>query len=349
MPVAKVGCNGGVTCASACIDQQDLIDAPELTAYIVDYNEEVDKLSLEQYYTINKIVRERKEAPEAKSIMDYMMKHTITMEMVGNMSSTNGRSDEGNETDSQYMENYAAAGPNSENRPSGLYQMMLSQITGFTLKGVIWYQGEADVEKGSMYSKLFSKMIECWRRDWKDELPFLFVQLAPFGQWLYSQGDKFPIVRKQQEMVSKTINDTYMVSVSDAGDEFDIHPKNKRPVGYRLALCARNKVYRENLLSDAPEVSEFKKEGKVIILSFLHCEGLYITGNTLEAVKIYVDNSKVNDFEYKIDGEKLLLISEQFEQVRWFRIEFASTGYYKVNLYNIAGIPAKPFLFEGMA
>ncbi|HHV10812.1 MAG TPA: sialate O-acetylesterase [Clostridiales bacterium] len=347
VPVAIVGCNWGGTSASAWIEEEYLAADQELSSYLTDYEAQETKLDLEQYYRINKIIRQGKEMPESKKIMDYLMRNSInSMEMIQELVSASGQTTSSPEQDKLYAENYAAVGPNSENRPSGLYKMMLSRISGYTSKGVIWYQGENDAAKAGLYTKLFSKMIECWRRDWKDDLPFLFVQLPPFGQWMNSTGDQFIIVREQQEAVSKTVKDSYMISISDVGDEYDIHPKRKKPVGHRLALCARNKVYGEDILSDAPEAKSIKKKGRVVIVSFLHGEGLHMEGNSLNAIRISVDDTEVNNIGLRIEGDQLIITSEQFEQAKQVTVEFAKTGYYQVNLYNKADIPAKPFLMQ---
>lgn len=85
-------------------------------------------------------------------------------------------------------------------------------------------------------------MIGCWRESFCQELPFLFVQLAPYGTWLGGTGEKYPELRRRQEMVSRRVPGAYMTSVMDLGMYEDIHPKHKKEVGERLALLARGKV-----------------------------------------------------------------------------------------------------------
>lgn len=139
-----------------------------------------------------------------------------------------------------------ALGPHSPGRPGALYHNMVEKIAGFSIRGVLWYQGEADDSHAELYGKLFTELIKCWRRSWGYDLPFLFVQLAPFKKWLGEVGDRYPILRKQQEKVSKTVKDTWMTSIMDAGMEYDIHPKDKKTVGRRLALLALGKIYGTN-------------------------------------------------------------------------------------------------------
>lgn len=133
---------------------------------------------------------------------------------------------------------------------------MLKEIIGYSAQGVIWYQGETDDKKPQMYGKLFSAMIACWRRDWKeknaamDRLPFLFVQLAPFGTWRDNSSESYPVLRCQQEFVSKSVQDVYMTCISDIGNVYDIHPKVKKPVGQRLAQLAVKYIYGMDILAD---------------------------------------------------------------------------------------------------
>lgn len=138
-------------------------------------------------------------------------------------------------------------GPRScknSNRPCGLYECMVNRVLPYTIKGVIWYQGESDDHKPNSYAKLFSNMIENWRTDWKDaELPFVFVQL-PCHRNEYDQDFKhWCIIRQQQEKVWRQIKNTYMTCALDLGQFNDIHPKAKRKVGERLEENAMANVY----------------------------------------------------------------------------------------------------------
>lgn len=91
-------------------------------------------------------------------------------------------------------------GPYNFNRPCGLYEQMLSALIPFSIKGVLWYQGESDAgELAPMYDKLLSGLIRAWRSNWQDNFPFLLVQLAPFGEWLSCDSKGYTIVREKQE------------------------------------------------------------------------------------------------------------------------------------------------------
>ena len=234
-------------------------------------------------------------------------------------------------------------GPWYERRPGGLYETMLKKVHPYAIKGVIWYQGETDEKHPEQYKTVFSRMIRCWRDLWQEELPFLFVQLAPFGQWLACGSENYPTVRESQQWVSKEVPNTWMASIGDAGMQWDIHPKDKLPVGHRLALLARGHVYGQPILCDAPELESAQKRGGQILLRFAHAAGLHKTCDALQAmVGIDASGESREITTARIENDTLILTD--CEDI--CALAFARTGYYEVNLYNAAGIPAKPFEVE---
>ncbi|GFZ27379.1 sialate O-acetylesterase [Lactobacillus corticis] len=235
-------------------------------------------------------------------------------------------------------------GPFDERRPGALYKFMLKTIAPFTARGFIYYQGESDEKRASIYGDVMKALITSWRKLWNEEMPFLFVQLAPFGEMLGTTGVHFPEVRRQQEKVSKDVANTYMISTSDAGMYWDVHPKHKRVVGERLALMATGKIYGEDILCEAPEFVEAKRTSEGIDLYFANADGLKIKGekvNDLTVTDAYIQEVEVKQFD--ISENVLHLIGDFPESVT---ITFATTPYYEVNLYNAAEIPAKPFMVK---
>lgn len=148
-------------------------------------------------------------------------------------------------------------GPYHKNRPGCLYEQMILPIRDYAIKGVLWYQGENDVHHAPLYSCLFTALIAQWRNIWGPDIPFIFAQLAPFERWLTLDGEGFPELRRQQELVSRTVPNCWMISTSDAGMRYDIHPKEKKVLGHRFFLQAVDKVYGKSCLADAPEFQIF--------------------------------------------------------------------------------------------
>lgn len=327
VPVGIIGCNWGGTPACAWMDRKYL-EGTEGEAWVDEYEEAVKDLDLEAYERdfLANPANDRTHELE-KPEMELLMKIGLTPEQ-----------------QIKFMEVNSVAplpmGPRYERRPGGLYETMLKKVHPFAVRGAIWYQGETDADyHAAAYTAVFSQMIRCWRELWQEELPFLFVQLAPFRRWLSCNGLNYPVTRACQEQVSRTVPGTWMASIGDVGMEWDIHPKNKLPVGERLALLARGHVYGEALLCDAPEFVSAEKCGEEIVVSFAHAEGLHLADDALQAmVGVTAAGAEETLGGCVRDGQLILQNAADVTELR-----FAWADYYEVNLYNGAGIPAMPF------
>lgn len=135
--------------------------------------------------------------------------------------------------------------------PGSLYEHMVKQAAPYSVRGVLWYQGESDDVPGrnKLYKDMLAGLISDWRILWGDEtISFLIVQLPGFEKWMMNATkNQYSIIRSCQQYVTDTVKNTYLCSISDLGEEMDIHPKNKKDVGNRLALLARGHVYGEAL------------------------------------------------------------------------------------------------------
>lgn len=337
VPVGIVGCNWGGTTASAWTEESYLEADPALRVYLDEYRTTTKDLNLDEYIQRH---REALDVLESKAMVEAMRRV-----MFGNVSVW------------EYIKAIPLllkigrtgmpVGPRNQNAPSCLYHSMLSQISGFACRGVIWYQGESDDQKADIYDKLFSTMIRCWRDAWKEELPFLFVQLAPFGKWLGSTGEKYPILRQKQELVSKTVTGAYMASIMDVGDKKDIHPKRKRPVGERLALLARGKVYHEEILCEAPEFRKCDIQPGRLLMKFANAgERLELRGKKLQAISLTVNGRPISCDSASVMGDTLILSAKEISKDARMEVRFAWSGYCEVNLYNSVGLAAKPFAWN---
>ena len=137
------------------------------------------------------------------------------------------------------------------NLPSGLFNAMIAPLIPFSIKGIIWYQGEQSagtVENATLYAKLFPAMITTWRTHWKQgEIPFLFVQLPNYK----SPGADWPDLRESQ-FKTLSLPNTGMAVTIDVGEGSNLHPPDKADVGYRLSLVARHVAYGEKLVYTGP-------------------------------------------------------------------------------------------------
>ncbi len=243
-----------------------------------------------------------------------------------------------------YAEPVPNPGPLDPKRPGGLFDTMLLPLSPFKVRGFLWYQGESDNSHADIYDTVLSSLIRCWRDVWGEELPFLLVQLAPFRKWLHCDGGDYPLLRDQQERVASTVPRVWMASIMDSGMEKDIHPKRKKPVGERLALLALGKVYGREILCESPAFREAVLDGEGIVLSFDNARGgLILQGERLSAVDVCLDGRRVEDPEIKISGESVKIGLPELKRDSTVSVDFAWKDYCVVNLYNQAGLPARPF------
>ena len=333
IPIGVVGCNWGGTKACCWMDSDYLKDN-EGKAWLEWYEEGTRDLDVEAYKAAFRANPANDHSDPLSSPEDKMTYPGLTHEeQMGFLSSFT--------EEQRYKMFMPKIGPYSEGRPSGLYETMLTKVAPYTIRGVIWYQGEADVQKPTIYGTILGKLIECWRDLWKEQLPFLFVQLPPFEQWLLATGERYPELRKQQELVAKTVPDTWMISTSDDGMRWDIHPKHKKTIGKRLALLARGHIYGESVLCDPPEFLSALRVPEGIRINFRYADGLHLKGDMVNALIITdADGKEITPSKVSVVEDGLLITGEFPENST---ISFAMTGYYEVNLYNNADNPAKPF------
>ena len=129
-------------------------------------------------------------------------------------------------------------------RPFLLYNALINPFINLSIKGFCWYQGEANRMERESYTRLTQEMIKSWRHNFaQGNLPFYYVQVAPF---FYDKPDStladYAFFREAQENISR-LNNTEMVLTMDVGEARDLHPKNKKPIGIRLAKTALNRTY----------------------------------------------------------------------------------------------------------
>lgn len=328
VPVGIIGCNWGGTPACAWMDASNFNQEP-LRVFKEEYDSAAASMSEEEL--------ERK-SMEGWEYEDSYSHNIAWRAMMYGMNERDQKEWMEKNMDSPVI----PLGPYHHYRPAGLYEEMLKHLAPFSIKGVLWYQGESDADHGELYEKTFTALIRDWRELWQDELPFLFVQLAPFGKWLHIDGENYPVIRECQDLVSKKVKNTGMVSIMDLGMYEDIHPKQKIEVGERLALLARGKIYGEEILCESPEFVNAERNGNNLTLHFLYTgKSLMIKGNAIKSLTVKQGGNMLEIKEFVIDTKVTLtfeLLSEEPVE-----ISFAKAPYCEVNLFNEAGLPAKPF------
>lgn len=231
----------------------------------------------------------------------------------------------------------------SPQRPCGLYNAMIAPLMPYAIKGVIWYQGESNVGRAYEYRTLFPAMIRNWREDWgQGDFPFLFVQLAPFMKIVTEPEESAWAELREAQLLTLKTPKTGMAVITDVGDPDDIHPKQKEPVGARLALAARHIAYGERIVYSGPIYKSMKVEGNKIVLSFDHVgSGLVAKDGDLKGFTIAGEDRKFYNAQAEIKGNTVVVSCPQVERPIAVRYGWANCPV--VNLFNKEGLPASPF------
>ena len=154
--------------------------------------------------------------------------------------------------------------------PTALYNGQLRPLVGYAMRGVIWYQGEDNVNRSSFYADLFSTMIRGWRAEWQQgDFPFYYCQIAPYDYALIDWGRyNSAELREQQARVETMVPNCRMAVLMDAGLEYGIHPRKKRQAGERLAILALANTYGVKGLPEFAVYSGVEFQGNTAVISF---------------------------------------------------------------------------------
>ncbi len=225
-----------------------------------------------------------------------------------------------------------------------LYNGMINPLIPYAIRGAIWYQGESNAGRADQYRTLFPDMIRCWRRNWGDsDFTFLCVQLAPFKTVQPNPGDsEWAELREAQLLATKTLPKVGMAVITDVGEQGDIHPRKKEPVGARLALAARGIAYGEKIEYSGPAYKSMAVQGSDAVLSFDHVDGgLEARGSELKGFAICGPDHKFVWAKAEIRGDKVIVSSPSVTEP--VAVRYGWADYPVVNLWNKSGLPATPF------
>jgi sialate O-acetylesterase len=221
----------------------------------------------------------------------------------------------------------------------GLYNGKIAPLVPYAIRGVIWYQGEANTMPGKaeFYQYQLPLLVQDWRARWGQELPFAWVQLPNFK----GAGRDWPTVREAM-LNTLALPKTGMAITIDVGEENDIHPKNKQAVGHRLALWALGTVYGQSGATSGPLPAGSRRSDKGLELSFKHADGgLVAKSGELRGFEIAGADGAWKPAQAAIVGDKVLVSSREVSAPTQAR--YAWTNFPDCNLFNGAGLPASPF------
>jgi sialate O-acetylesterase len=230
-------------------------------------------------------------------------------------------------------------------RSCSIYNAMIHPWVGYTMKGSIWYQGESNAGRAKEYETIFPLLILDWRKQWKSDLSFYFVQLANFKKPSNEPGipDAWAELQNAQ-LLTLSLPKTGMAVINDIGAANDIHPRNKLDVGNRLARWALAKDYgKEGIVICGPLYKGSKVVGNAVRIEFDHARGLKSRdGGSLKRFEIAGADRKWHWGMAKIDGESVVVSSPDVPKPVAVRYAWASNPE-GANLVNGEGLPASLF------
>lgn len=251
---------------------------------------------------------------------------------------------------------------------SVLWNSMISPLLPYPVRGVIWYQGEANAKRAEKYEHLLSSMIGAWRKDWaarvrdsvrgpdrfrwwlhalrsSPDFPFLIVQLADFNNDPEgAAGTSWARLREAQTAVADKVPRCGVAVTLGLGDGEDIHPQRKMEVGQRLALLARQIAYGQDVPCTGPILKTAKPNGKEMELTFRSVQGSLRTSDDQQPASFSLagKDRMFHPASARIDGQRVLLSSPETPEPAFVRYAWSNRPE-NPNLTDDSGLPARPF------
>ena len=222
--------------------------------------------------------------------------------------------------------------------PCYLYETGIMPIAHYPIRGAIWYQGESNAHNVELNEVIFPTLIDSWRRTWNNPgMPFYFVQLSSINR------PSWPHFRDSQRRMAAEIENCDFAVSSDKGDPWDVHPKEKAPIGERLARLALNQTYgMSHVAQHGPTPVSATRTGTDIVIEFVNAQELMTSdGKALRGIEIggIVGAFKaVPDDKISIEGNRITIKDAQAHRIR-----YAWKPYTEANLVNEASLPASTF------
>lgn len=328
--VGIIGCNWGGTSASCWMSEDSLREDRDLYSYLEEYEKAIEGKSEEEQikeyreYEVYHAEWEKRSARQSKINPDLSFRELQEICGICQWPGPKG-----------CMNPY---------RPSGLYHTMLQRVLPYTLRGFIYYQGESDDHKPAMYQKLLTRMIRQWREDWEDlTLPFLMVQL-PMHRYKHDPDLKnWCLIREAQMNTYQTVKNTGIAVILDCGEYNEIHPKDKKPVGERLALQALYQVYQR--INDKEAFgpiyhSYISKDGHMELI-FRHAQEGFIIKGEATGFEIAGEDMEFVPAIADIRENRIIVFSPEVNMPVAAR--YCWTNYGEVSVFGKNGLPLAPF------
>ena len=231
-----------------------------------------------------------------------------------------------------------------EMKPCGLYNAMIAPLVPYTIKGFLWYQGESNVGGHAVYAERLANMVKLWRGLWgQGELPFYFVEIAPFNYW---GSDLAAFLREAQCRAQALIPGSGMVSTNDLVlpcEEGNIHPRDKRSVGKRLAFWALNRTYgRKDVACENMQFRSMEVRDGKAYLSFDNTFGGFGRAFDLRGFEVCGADRMFRPAQVHFEGnERLIVFLPDIPEP--VAVRYGFRDFQPGNVVNTRELPLVPF------
>jgi len=330
VPIGLIDVNRGGTSASCWVDEYSLRSDADLRTYLDEYNELLSGLDRGQN-------RNEHDA--------YYANRVLHLELISRLT------DEGLtlpeiEKKIGWYPWPPPAGPYAYRSPCGLFHTMIEPCIPYGIRAVLFYQGEEDAARYSLYKKLLASLIACWRRYWNmPDLPFIIVQIPPYDDPQDTQNSS-AFIREAQSRTAASTPGVMMVVTTDCGEKDNIHPQSKMLIGERLFRKACRYLLKENIAADSPQmISAVPQDGRMYVEFDVKGAALQAgrdgKDETLLGFSLAGEDGIYYSASASISGKIVVVQSEHVTSPRFVRYAFGN--YVRANLFNDCEIPAEPF------
>jgi sialate O-acetylesterase len=228
--------------------------------------------------------------------------------------------------------------------PGRTWNAMVNPLAGYRIAGTLWYQGESNVGS-EVYNKTLGGLFASWRQAWGYDFPFYFVQIAPYNYDGYPDADWGVKVRDAQRRVLNEVPNTAMAVISDVGNLADIHPRDKKPVGIRLANIALSKIYTTNkAVAESPLYKDFSVKGDKLTVHFSNAQGLHFGGKTSTLFEVAGADGTFYPATAKIEKDGVIVSAKAVKTP--VKVRYGWKNAAVSDLFNGANLPASSFTSE---
>lgn len=226
--------------------------------------------------------------------------------------------------------------------PTYMFETGMLPLKGYSIKGVVWYQGESNAHNIELHERLFPMLQKSWRNFFHNsELPFYFVQLSSLNR------PSWPRFRDSQRRMASRLRNTWMAVTTDVGDSLDVHYTNKKPVGERLGLQALHHSYDYNIESDGPICHSVSAKDNGLELQFIHAKSLSAKGGRLIGFEVAGADGIYYPAEAQITSSNTILVRSS-SVTRPLYVRYGWQPFTRANLVNEVGLPCSTFQWAVM-